>query len=165
MAELRNDSGALRFAVELVGREAPPDTGASAGGQPGASGRILATAGLEYLDRRDGEWWPLVRLPVLYFPPAAVEGLIAQLAEVLRGTSAGFAWRPAEGAPAGLQIGAAPGGAVAEVGLDLGAFLAEFAGAPSRPDTELALFRFRCAQADLVRFSDALGRELEAIRR
>lgn len=166
MAELRNDSGALRFAVELVGREAPPDAGASSsGGEPAPGGRVLATAGLEYLDRRDGEWWPLVRLPVLYLSPAAVEGLIAQLAGVLRGTSAGFAWRPADGAPAGLQVGAAPGGAVAEVGLDLGVFLAEFAGAPSRPDTELALFRFRCAQADLVRFSDALGRELEALRR
>jgi hypothetical protein len=49
------------------------------------------------------------------------------------------------------------------VGLDLGAFLAEAAGAPRRPEAELALVRFRAAQADLVRFADALGRELGAL--
>lgn len=161
MAELRNDSGALRFAVELVTAEASPQAPpGAAGGEP----FVLATAGLEYLDRRDGEWWPFLRLPVLHLPVRAVERLSADLAELLRGASAGFAWRPGDDALAGLQLGAAPGGAVAEVGLDLGAFLAEFAGAPRRADTELALFRFRCAQADLVRFSDALARELEAIR-
>jgi hypothetical protein len=132
---------------------------------PGTEGSLLATAGLEYLDRRDGEWWPFVRLPVLHLPVPAVERLAAQLAEFLRGATPGFAWRPGDDAVAGLQVGAAPGGAIAEVGLDLGAFLAESAGAPRRPDTELALVRFRCAQADLVRFSDALSRELEALRR
>jgi hypothetical protein len=162
MAELRNDSGALRFAVELVSREAPPDAppGAAAG-EP----FILGAAGLEYLDRRDGEWWPFVRLPVLHVRMRAVEGLASQLTEFLRGGSTGFAWRSGDDAPAGLQLGAVPGGAVAEVGLDLGAFLAESAGAPRRPETELALFRFRCTQADLVRFSDALNRELEELRR
>jgi hypothetical protein len=163
MAELRNDSGALRFTVELVSRENPPRS-LPGPGAAGGDASILATAGLEYLDRRDGEWWPFVRLPVLHLPLPAVEGLASQLAELLRGATSGFAWRPADDAPAGLQVGAAPGGAVAEVGFDLGAFLEESAGVPRRPDAELALFRFRCAQADLVRFSDALTRELEALR-
>ena len=161
MAELRNDSGALRFTIELVSRVAAPE---SSGGAPdGAS--LLASTGLEYLDRRDGEWWPFVRLPVLHLPTRSVARLAADLADLLRGASAGFAWRPADDSPAGLQIGRSPGGAIAEVGLDLGAFLAELAGAPHRLETELALFRFRCAQADLVRFAEALTRELEAIER
>jgi hypothetical protein len=164
MAELRNDSGALRFAVDLVRLEASPQAFPGTGAK-GAEPFVVGSAGLEYLDRRDGEWWPFVRLPVLHLPVRALEGLTSQLAELLRGGSAGFAWRPGDDAAAGLQLGAAPGGALAEVGLDLGAFLAEFAGVPRRPDTELALFRFRCAQADLVRFSDALARELEALRR
>lgn len=163
MAELRNDSGALRFAVELVSLESPPSPVAG-GAADGGEQLVLGAAGLEYLDRRDGEWWPFVRLPVVHLPVRAIEALAARLGEFLRGGSAGFAWRPGDDAPAGLQLSSSPGGAVVEVGLDLGAFLAELAGAPRRPDAELALFRFRCVQADLVRFSDALARELGAIR-
>ena len=164
MAELRNDSGALRFAVELVSRETPPELAPGTGLAGGVRGFILASAGLEYLDRRDGEWWPLVRLPVVHLPAAEAERLASQLSEFLRGGSPGFVWRPGDDAPAGLQIRASPGGAVVEVGLDLGVFLAESAGATRRPDAELALFRYRATQADLVRFSDALARELEALR-
>lgn len=163
MAELRNDSGALRFAVELVSREGPPEVLPRAEGA--GQGSILATAGLEYLDRRDGEWWPLVRLPVLHLPAQAVRQLASQLSQFLRGGSPGFAWRSGDDAAAGLQFGASPGGAVVEVGLDLGAFLSESAGVPQRPDAELALFRFPATQAELVRFSDALSRELEALER
>jgi hypothetical protein len=165
MAELPNDSGALRFAVELVSREAPPE--ATPGGRmaTGAQGWILSAAGVEYRDRRDGEWWPLVRLPVLHLPAAAVERFSSQVSELLRGGSPGFVWRPADDALVGLQVGASPGGAVVEVGLDLGTFLAEAAGVTRRADAELALFRYRATQADLVRFSDALTRELEALRR
>jgi len=94
MAELRNDSGALRFTVELVSRENPPRS-LPGPGAAGGDASILATAGLEYLDRRDGEWWPFVRLPVLHLPLPAVEGLASQLAELLRGATSGFAWRPA----------------------------------------------------------------------
>jgi hypothetical protein len=103
--------------------------------------------------------------PVLYIPAQAAERLASQVADFLHGSAPGFVWRPGDDAAAGLQLGAAPGGAIVEVGLDLGAFLAESAGVPRRPDAELALFRFRATQADLVRFSDALARELEALRR
>jgi hypothetical protein len=155
MAELRNDSGAMRFALVLVAREAGAE----------AAERLLVTAALEYLDQRDGEWWPLVRLPPLHLTAAAVERLLGEQAELLRGGSAGFAWRPGVDASLGVQVGAAPGGAVMEIGLDLGAFLADTAGVPLRAEAELALFRFRALQQDLVRFSDALGCELEALRR
>ncbi len=164
MAELRNDTGALRFAVELLSRGAPPaePPGAGAAGEP--RGSLLARAGMEYLDRRDGEWWPLVRLPVLHLPAAAPDGLAAGLSEFLRGGSHGFSWRPGDEAPVGLQIGATPGGAIVEVGLDLAVLLADAAGVARRPNAELALFRYRAAQGDLVRFADALARELEALR-
>ena len=117
MAELQNDSGALRFALTLVAREAPSTGGPP--GEEGPPGRLLAAAGLEYLDRRDGEWWPLLRLPPLHLPGAAVEGLLANLEATVAG-GAGFAWRP--GAEAAFAV-----------------------------------------QAELVRFADALRRELEVV--
>jgi hypothetical protein len=162
MAELRNDAGVLRFALDFIGREAPPPGAASAAP---SSGRVLATAGLEYLDRRDGEWWPLVRLPVIYLAPQAARRLADEARALVQGQSQGFAWRPEDDPVVGLQLGPVPGGAVVEVGVDLGAFLAEAAGVPRRAESELGLFRFRAAQADLVRFADAIGCELEALAR
>ncbi len=163
MAELRNDSGALRLAIELVG-QASARPGLAPGAVDPADRLLLASAGIEYLDRRDGEWWPLVRLPALHVPLRKAEGLLSGVADLLRGTSTGFAWRLEDDAAVAIQLGAAPGGAVVEVGIDLGVFLAEAAGAPRRPEAELALFRFRSAQVDLVRFSGALARDLEALR-
>ncbi len=152
MAELRNDSGALRVALALVAREH--------GGE-----RVLATVGVESLDRRDGEWWPLVRLPPLHLSAAALRALTGDRARLVRGATDGFAWSPAEGASFGLQLGAISGGAQLELGLDLGGFLADTAGVPPRADAELVLFRWRVLQQDLVLFADALGRELEALPR
>lgn len=165
MAELRSDGGALRFALALVARESDP--GPPGGGAQGAAsrGRLLVTAGIEYLDRRDGEWWPVVRLPPARVPVEAIERLLGDQAALLDGSSSGFAWRPDDEAALALQLGLAPNGAVVEIGLDLGPFLAEWGGAPVRRDAELALFRLRAGQADLVRFSDALARELEVLRR
>ena len=161
MAELRNDRGALRCALTLAGRAGPSGEGGGAGDAPL---ELLATAAVEYLDGRDSEWWPLVRLPPLRLASAQIEVLLAGAAALLRGEGDGFAWRAGDEAPLALQLGAAPGGAVVEVGLDLSGFLAEAAGAGGAPGGELALFRFRAAQADLVRFSDALAAELGAIR-
>ena len=150
MPELPNDTGALRLALSLVARDGP-------------SGRILATVAIEYLDRRDGEWWPVVRLPPLYLEGQAVERLLGGATDLLRGSTAGFAWRPSEASPVGLQFGTVPGGATVEVGVDLGHFLADVAGVALRADAELALFRWRVQQGDLVRFSDALTSELRAL--
>jgi hypothetical protein len=158
----------MRFALQLVARDrggAPDSPGAREGGAAAAAGeRFLATAALEYLDQRDGEWWPLVRLPPLYLDASAIDRLLSDQAELLRGSSEGFAWRPGSATSLALQLGAVPGGAILEVGLDLGLFLADAAGVPVRSEADLALFRFRAAQHELVRFSDALGREVEALR-
>ena len=161
MAELRNDRGALRCALTLAGRVSPAPGGGGAGEGPL---ELLASAGIEYLDARDGEWWPLVRLPPLRVAAAQIDELLAGTAALLRGQDEGFAWRTAEEGPLAVQLGAAQGGAVVEIGIDLSGFLAEAAGMGGAPGGELALFRFRAAQAELVRFSDALGRELETIR-
>jgi len=162
MAELRNDRGALRCALTLAGRASP--SGPPVGGAGAPLELLLASAAVEYLDARDGEWWPLVRLPPLRVAAAQVDELLAGTAALLRGEGDGFAWRAGEDAPLALQLGAAPGGAVVEVGLDLSGFLADAAGGGGAPGGELALFRFRAAQADLVRFSGALAGELGAIR-
>ena len=165
MADLRNDTGSMRFALALVardgsGRDPPAEEGGAA-----PAGRVLVTAGLDYLDARDAEWWPMVRLPPLHFEIEVVERLLAEQSELLRGASPGFAWRPGDGASVALQIGSAPGGALVEVGLDLGGFLADTARVALRVEADLALFRFRALQQDLVRFAGALADELEALRR
>jgi hypothetical protein len=151
MAELVNDAAALRFVIDVGGREAGTDA---------AHGRLLVGGGVEYLDARDREWWPMLRLPAAYVPPGALEGLVAGVREVLQGATPGFAWRPGPDAPIALQLGAVQGGFVAEVGLDVGAFLADVAGVPRRLDAELALFRFRASTEAAVRFADALAREV-----
>jgi len=158
MAELRNDSGSLRLALDLAGGAPTPPA------LPGEQGEgwLLASARLQTHDRRDGEWWPLVGLPVIYLSRCSLEELLRALRALLQGGSPGFAWRPGDDALIGLQLSATPAGAAVEVGLDLGAFLAEVAGVPRRPGAELSLFRFLAAQADLVRFSDALALELGA---
>ncbi len=147
MAELASDSGAIRLRVDPVQRE--------------AGGRVLASAAVEYRDARDGEWWPLVRLPVLHLGPGAAEALVEALQDLLQGASPGFAWQTGDGA-LGLQVGVAEGqGALllAEVGLDLALFLAESAGVPRREGAEAALFRWPVTRAGAVAFADALRRE------
>ncbi len=157
MADLVSDSGALRFRLRLVDRE-------GRAGPPAESGRILAAAAIEYLDRRDGEHWPVVELGALYLAPVALRALSAGLADAIRGASPGLAWQsgdpPALGLQAGLPEGA-PGGAwLVEVGLDLSGFLAGAAGTPGRAGAELALFRFPAARPALVAFASALEAEL-----
>jgi len=145
MAELVNDAGTLRFALVQAGED--------------EQGQVLGAAGLEYLDRRDGGWWPLLRLPVVRLPRASLEELQHEIASLLSGTKPGFSWRPGEGDPVALQFGAASGGAIVEVGLDVGVFLEEATGVPKRPEAELALFRFHALVPSLVLFSQGLRSE------
>lgn len=164
MAELPSDTGALRFRLEVVQRESTAPGPAPGGGA--ASGRLLASASLGYLDRRDGEVWPVVHLPVLHLATEAVRALSAGLADLLAGAAPGFSWQSGPDGALGLQVGdpeqGAPGGALlVEVGLDLAPFLADAAGAPQRPGAELALFRFLATRPGVVAFADALRREIE----
>ena len=151
MADLANDSGAIRLRLDPVTRE--------------AGGRVLASAALEYRDARDGEWWPLVRLPVVHLLPGSAETLVASMQELLQGVVPGFAWQSGDGA-LGLQVGVAEGQGellLAEVGMDLALFLAESAGAPRREGAEAALFRWPVTRAGAVAFAGALRSESEAL--
>jgi hypothetical protein len=152
MAELVNDAGALRFRLVLADRE--------------KSGRVLGSVALEYLDRRDRTFWPLVRLPVVHLSKLALDELRAEIRAFTSGASPGFAWRPGEGDPVALQLGGAEGDAITvEVGFDIGLFLEEAAGVPRRPGAELALFRFAVPLSSLLRFSEALRVEEEELER
>ncbi len=169
MAALDSDSGALRFRLDLVDREAPvrgPVPVVTEDGRVPA-GRLLATTAVEYLDRRDGERWPMVRLPFLYVAPEAARALVDAFAELLRGSEPGFAWQSGADAAVGVQVGAPEGAGegilLVEVGLDLGLFLAEAAQVPRRPGSELALFRFSATRAAAVAFADALRSELDGL--
>lgn len=157
MPHLTSDSGAVRLGLELVQRESVRQ------GDPSPA-RILATAAVEWLDSRDGEWWPFVRLPPLHVDEAAAEALADGVRDLLRSAAPGFSWQAGEAAALGLQLGAAPGGAVVEVGLDLGAFLADASGLPPRAGGEAALFRFVVTAAELVRFGGALEAQLAELR-
>ncbi len=169
MAVLDSDTGALRFRLDLVDREAPVRGPVSVMAQDGSvpAGRLLATAAVEYLDQRDGERWPIVRLPVLFVAPEAVKGLVEALAGLLRGNDTGFAWQSGEDSTVGVQMGApegaAPGALLAEIGMDLSLFLSEASRTPRRPASELALFRFPTTRAAAVSFADTLRSELEGL--
>lgn len=152
MADLANDSGVIRLRVDPISRE--------------AGGRVLVTAALEYRDARDGEWWPIVRLPVVHLLPGGAGSLVAALQDLMQGVIPGFAWQSGDGA-LGLQVGVPEGQGellVAEVGMDLALFLAESAGAPRREGAEAALFRWPVTRGGAVAFADALRRESEALR-
>lgn len=151
MPHLLSESGAMRLLIDMVTRDRD-------------SGRVVATAAVEWLDRRDGEWWPFVRLPVVYLQAGAAEALLGGLRDVLQGVAPGFSWVAAEGAALALQVGAAESGAgVVEVGIDLGAFLAESAGARVPGGDELALFRFAAPRADLVRFAGEVEEQVKSV--
>jgi|GEM_PF-1371678 len=168
MADLPSDTGSLRLRLDAVTREAAlrgPGLLPASDGRP-ASGRLLMTVALDYLDRRDGERWPLVHLPVVYVSGESVRALAAGLGDVCAGSVPGFAWQSGEEAALGIQVGrpeGTPEGTfLAEVGLDLSSFLSDAAGTPRRPGAELALFRFPVARAALVVFAAALRSEVEA---
>lgn len=158
MAFLANDTASLRLQVQLVQRELT--RGAA------LPGRVLAVAGLEYLDRKDGEHWPVVRLPPLWLLSDAVDALLEGVQRLARGEAAGFSWQSGGDGAVGLQVGQPQGEAgplLVEVGLDLSGFLADVAEVPARPGAELALFRFASTRAALVAFGDGLRTELEAL--
>ncbi len=152
MAELLNDTRSLRFELTFAGRESPRALG----------GRLICSAALEYFDQRDHQYWPFIRIPFLYLTQEAAASLYEGIAEVLRAGAPGFAWQSGEDPILGIQLGAGGNASeiLIEVGVDLGAFLAESAGTPRRGG-ELALFRFASNPAAMVEFADDYKREWE----
>jgi len=193
MAHLPNHPrGSLRFVLSLGAVEtaappprgdltsceapAPPEAGRVSlpivtGGRPGPS-RVLATAGVEYLDRTDREFWPYVRFGVLWLGPGDADGLIEGVSRLIRDEVPGFAFRSSGSSELGVQISKLPGAAGApaaqdtyavEVGLDLAPLLTETAGGPHAPGEALSLFRFVTSRPQLVAFGQALKDEFQAL--
>ena len=151
MPYLLSESGAMRLALDLVTREKD-------------GGRVVATAALEWLDRRDGEWWPFVRLPVVHLEPGAADALVGGLRDLLQGSAPGFAWGAGERGALALQLSLNPAGAaVIEAGVDLAAFLSETAGTAGPRGEELALFRFVSPRPELVRFAGEVEEQARSV--
>jgi hypothetical protein len=190
MAQLPNPRGSLRFVLSLGAIEtaAPPPRGdptscetpaepeprrtalpiLSEAGQ--RQNRVLATAGVEYLDRSDREFWPYVRFAVLWLGSGDVAGLIEGVSRLVRDEVPGFLFRSSGPAELGLQIsklpslaGAAQDSYAVEVGLDLAPLLTESAGGPHDAGEALSLFRYTTGRPHLVAFGQALREELQAL--
>jgi hypothetical protein len=163
MAVLHNDAKNLRFVLELVDRETLPVVPGHKAPPP-ESLRLLGSAGVEYLDRRDKAFWPFLRLPVLYL--AGVDGIT--LVDAIRSLCAlerpGFAFRTGAQEELALQVVRQEGGGfIAEVGIDLASYLYETSGLQGDPGRELALFRFTTSTSELVVFADQVKREAAAL--
>ncbi len=162
MAVLLNPQGTLRFELLLADKETVPSVPgmASALGQ----GRLLARAGIEHLDAKDGTFWPLIRLTPYWLRLEECEELVGALERLIRGEIQGTAFRSAVTDELGLQIGASPEGTLSvEVGIDLHRYLARYSGKQTTPGTELALFRFGTDRQQLVSFAAELKTELREL--
>lgn len=144
MPAIHNPNRTLRFSLELADIAAQDRA-------------FICTAAVEYLDKRDQEFWPTLRLPVLRVPAEDAHALTQALRDVCSQARPGFCFRT--GAREELQLALSrQGGAVAvEVGVDLCVYLLETAGVPSPPGRELALFRFEAPLAEVVVFADAVA--------
>ncbi len=161
MANLYNDRKSLLVRLRLVDRERARRAGAADG--PPQHGRVLAQAGVEHFDRKDGAWWPLLRVPALWLEPPAPGSLLEELERLVRGESTGFAWRASSDAIA-LQLGRHEDGRLlVELGADLSGFLIEQTGAGAPTGESLALFRLVSTQAALVAFAGELRDELREL--
>jgi hypothetical protein len=194
MAQLLNQPGTLRFVLSLGAIEtaAPTPRGDPAScdvpaipdvpeprrlGLPilsqgtSSENRVLATAGVEYLDRSDREFWPYVRFGVLWLGSGDPDGLIEGLSRLVRDEVPGFLFRSSGLGELGLQISKLPGsGPVAadtygvEVGLDLGPLLTEAAGGAHAPGEALSLFRYTTGRPQLVAFAQSFREELQTLK-
>jgi hypothetical protein len=159
MAVLHNESRTLRLAVELVDREVPPVIP----GQPPVGGdaiRVLGSAGMEFYDRRDSSYWPIIRLPVVYYEGTDPAQLVGSIRDLCSLKIPGFAFRTGSSQELAIQVGGQDGRWIVEVGLDLATFVLETAGTPGEAGRELAMFRFVTTTAELVRFADELKQEI-----
>ncbi|MHB8874559.1 MAG: hypothetical protein ACYC8T_12800 [Myxococcaceae bacterium] len=153
MAVLHNEALTLRLAVQLADREAL------------SPGRVIASVGVECLDRRDDEFWPLVRLPVVYFAAGDLPLLVGSIRRLCALEIPGVGLRSDGQGDLVLQLARQEGGGVVvEAGFDLAPVLAETAGRPGEPGRELVLFRFQTTTGGLVQFADAIRSELDGLR-
>lgn len=163
MAVLHNAARNLRFFIEWVDREVPPVVP----GQPPPSAeavRALGTAGVEFFDRRDNDFWPFIRLPVIYYSGKDGPALVSSVRDLLSLKIPGFAFRTGATGELGLQIGRdGETQFVVEAGIDLAPYLMETSGASADPGRELAMFRFNTVTAELVKFADGLKKELDGL--
>ncbi len=163
MAVLHNDAKNLRFFLELVDREVPP----LVPGQPPTPAeaiRVLGTTGVEFFDRRDKEFWPFLRLPVIYLAGGDGHALIHSLKDLCSLKSPGFVFRAGVQSELALQISRQTGGGfLVEVGIDLATYLLETSGLSGDPGRELAMFRFTTSTGELVLFADQVKQQLEAL--
>ena len=160
MAVLHNESKTLRFCLELVEREVPPVVPGQPALPPEAI-RVLGSAGMEFFDRRDGSFWPFIRLPVVYYAGTDPTELVGSIRELCSLKVPGFAFRTGSNHDVALQVGRQEGGGfIVEVGIDLATYLLETTGAQGEPGRELAMFRFVTTTAELVTFADQLKQEM-----
>jgi len=162
MAFLSNRIKSLRFVLDVVDRETLP----AVPGQPAPAPetlRVLGTTSVEFYDRRDQAFWPLLRLPVIYLGGPDVPLLVESVRDLCALKRPGFAFRSGSHDELVLQVVRQGEGFVVEAGLDLGAYLFETSGLPSDPGRELALFRFETGTAELVVFADQLKEQLSSL--
>jgi hypothetical protein len=165
MAFLHNDAKNLRFALSLVDRETLPHVPGQPAAPPEAL-RVLGTAAVEYLDRRDKSFWPFLQLPVIYLAGGDVPALVESVRDVCALRRPGFAFRTGAQDELALQLTKQDGGGyVIEVGIDLAAYLHETSGLQGDPGRELALFRFTTGITELVLFADQVKTELAALQK
>ncbi len=138
---LANTHRTLRFVLELVERDGDA---------------ITSSSGIEAFDRRDQQFWPFVRLPVLKANLAALAKLSADLKLLCSNQQPRIETVLGAAAEIQLVLTAESGHYVAEVGIDLGLALAEVSGIASPPRSDLSLFRFTVPTADVVTFAGAL---------
>ncbi len=157
MALLENTLGSLRFELMLADIEMPLK------GRPPASRKLLARVAVESFDQKEGAWAPFVRLPVWWLGVGEGRELLGSLEAVIRGDGERFAFRSKASGEIGLQVEREASGYRVEVGFDLRTELADLSGKRGATGEDLALFRFRTGQAQLVRFASDLKEELSQL--
>lgn len=161
MAALHNEERNLRLNLQLVDRErqrlSPTES------KPTAGPRVLGTFGIEFLEARDKEFWPLLRLPVIYLAHGDGEALLTAIRELCAQTRTGLAFTGGTQGELVLRLAAKEGGYLVETGVDLCGYLMETSGRVCTPGGNLAMFRFEVATGELVRFAGQLQQELEQL--
>jgi hypothetical protein len=144
MAVIHNPNRTLRFSFDLVDLSTKDQA-------------FIATAAVEFFDKRDQDFWPMLRLPVVRMSIEDGAALVNAIRDVCSQSRPGFSFRT--GVTEELQLNVLRDGPTAaiEIGMDLSAYLKETTGISSPAGRELALFRFDAGLTELVVFGDALA--------